>query len=116
MNISGDLTRSTLAMALHGLDAQREAHQHNVSNVETPGFGAKRVDFEDSLRRAMSTGTPLQAGLSTRQTLDPTRLDGNNVRLDRELTALAENGLRQQLVTEALNGQYRLVRAALERG
>lgn len=116
MIIGGDLTRGTLAAALRGLDAQREAHQHNVSNVETPGFRASRVDFEDSLRRAVDLGAPQRAGLSTRQSLDPTRLDGNNVRLDRELTGLAENGLRQQLVTEALNAQYRLVRASLERG
>lgn len=115
MIIGGDLTRSTLAAALRGLDAQREAHQHNVSNVETPGFRAKRVDFEDSLRRALDTRQPHRAAVSSRQTLDPTRLDGNNVRLDRELTGLAENGLRQHLVTEALNAQYRLVRAAMER-
>ena len=116
MIVTNDLTRSTLATALHGLDAQREAHQHNVANVETPGFRAGRVDFEDSLRRAVAQGAPHRAATNARQTLDPTRVDGNNVRLDRELTALAENGLRQQLVTEALNGQYRLVRAALERG
>ncbi|MEZ5227436.1 MAG: hypothetical protein R2710_12390 [Acidimicrobiales bacterium] len=39
--------------------------------------------------------------------LDPTRFDGNNVRLDHEITALEENNLHQQLVTEALNAQYR---------
>jgi flagellar basal-body rod protein FlgB len=116
MIIGGDLTRLTLGAALRGLDAQREAHQHNIANVETPGFRAGHVEFEDSLRRAMTRGTPGQATISTRQSLDPTRIDGNNVRLDREMTALSENGLRQQLVTEALNAQYRMVRAALERG
>lgn len=116
MIIAGDVTRTTLAAALRGLDAQREAYQQNVANVETPGFRAQRVDFEDSLRRALDRGTPQEASLSSRLTLDPTRIDGNNVRLDRELTGLAENGLKQQLVTEALNAQYRLVRAALERG
>jgi flagellar basal-body rod protein FlgB len=114
--LGGDLTRSTLASALRGIDAQREAHQHNVSNVETPGFRATRVQFEDSLRRAVATGDPLRAGMQSHRTQDPTRIDGNNVRLDHELTALAENGLRQQLVTEALNAQYRLLRAPLERG
>lgn len=115
MIVSSDLTRSTLAAALRGLHAQREAHQNNVANVETPGFQAAHIDFEDSLRRAVVQRAPHRADLTSRQTLDPTRVDGNNVRLDRELTALAENGLRQQLVTEALNGQYRLVRATLER-
>jgi flagellar basal-body rod protein FlgB len=116
MILGADLTRSTLATALQGLDAQREAHQHNVSNVETPGFRATRVEFEDALRRAVGTGDPGRAGIRAHRTQDPTRVDGNNVRLDRELTGLAENGLRQQLVTEALNAQYRLLRAPLERG
>lgn len=116
MIIGGDLTRATLASALRGLDAQREVHQHNVSNVETPGFKARKVDFADSLRRAVASGRPERAAVVTQQTQGPTRVDGNNVRLDHELTGLAKNGLDQQLVNEALNGQYRLIRAALERG
>ena len=53
--------------------------------------------------------------VSETNTTDPTRIDGNNVRLDRELTAMTENALKQQLVTEALNAQYRLIRAAVSR-
>jgi len=113
--IISDLTTRTLAQALRGLEAQQEAHQQNIANVETPGYLARRVDFEHSLRRAMETGRPERADLSMTNTVDPTRIDGNNVRLDRELTDLAQNSLRQQLVTEAINHQYRLIRTAIGR-
>jgi flagellar basal-body rod protein FlgB len=113
--IIGDLTTQSLAAALRGLEAQQQAHQQNIANVETPGYLARRVSFEDSLRQAIDRGRPAMAGMSEGNTTDPTKIDGNNVRLDRELTAMTENALKQQLVTEALNAQYRLIRAAVSR-
>lgn len=113
--IIGDQTTQSLAAALRGLEAQQQAYQQNIANVETPGYLAKRVDFEDSLRNAIERGRLDDVGFAQRNTTDPTRIDGNNVRLDYELTAMTENALRQQLVTEALNAQYRLIRTAVSR-
>ncbi len=113
--IIGDLTTQSLTQALKGLEAQQQAHEQNIANVETPGYLARKVDFEQSLRRAINDGRPDRAGLDQTNTTDPTRIDGNNVRLDHELTGLAENSLKQQLVTEALNAQYRLIRTAIAR-
>ena len=113
--IISNLTTQSLAQALRGLEAQQQAHEHNIANVETPGFLAQRVSFEESLRRAIASDRPQQAQVSTTTTTDPTRIDGNNVRLDHELTALAENALRHQLVTTAINHQYRLIRTAIGR-
>ena len=113
--IIGDLTTQSLATALRGLEAQQQAHQQNIANVETPGYLARRVSFEDSLRSAIERGRPTMTAVSETNTTDPTRIDGNNVRLDRELTAMTENALKQQLVTEALNAQYRLIRTAVSR-
>ena len=113
--IISDLTTQSLAQALRGLEAQQQAHEQNIANVETPGFVAQRVSFEDSLRRAIESGRPEQVQTTTSHSREATRIDGNNVRLDHELTGLAQNALRQQLVTEAINHQYRLVRTAIGR-
>ncbi len=113
--IISDLTTQSLAQALRGLEAQQQAHEQNIANVETPGFLAQRVSFEDSLRRAIDKGRPDQFETTASNSLEPTRIDGNNVRLDHELTGLAQNALRQQLVTQAINHQYRLVRTAIGR-
>ena len=51
MIIGGNHTKY-LAAALRGLEAQRQAAEHNIANIETPGFRARRVSFESSLRAA----------------------------------------------------------------
>lgn len=102
-----------LAAALRGLEAQRQAAEHNISNVETPGFRARRVSFEESLRAAMSSDDPSSASISVSQSNAPTRIDGSNVDLGDEVTSLELNALRQQLVTQALNAGYNRLRASL---
>jgi flagellar basal body rod protein FlgB len=54
-------------------------------------------------------------GMTVNRSTDATRPDGNNVRLDKELTAVEANALRQQLMTAALNHTYGRIRAALGR-
>ncbi len=110
-----DLTTQSLAQALRGLDAQRQAHEQNIANIETPGYKAQVVDFSSSLRRAMRNDDVAQAEVEWSTSQLPTRLDGNNVRLDDEVTSLTQNQLHQQLVTQALNARYRLLRTSWER-
>lgn len=104
-----------LATALRGLEAQRQAHEHNIANVETPGFRARRVSFEDSLRAAVSRDDPSASSISTSLSDAPLRIDGSNVDLEDEVTAIELNGLRQQLITEALNARYNRLRASVGR-
>jgi flagellar basal body rod protein FlgB len=113
--IIGGTHTQFLASALRGLDAQREAHEHNISNVETPDFRAREVSFADSLRRAIASDDPTQTVITMNRSLAATRPDGNNVRLDHELTALEENALLQRLMTEAVNDQFGRIRATLGR-
>ncbi len=112
----GDLTTRSLAAALDGLSRRGEAFRDNIANVETPGYLARRVNFETTLRAAMEGGEPSDASFEVTRSLAPTRLNGNNVAVDQELVGLTENGLRGQLVVEALNGKYRAIRTALGSG
>ncbi|MEM7342588.1 MAG: hypothetical protein AAF467_28380 [Actinomycetota bacterium] len=102
-----------LAAALRGLDAQREAAEHNLANIETPGFRARRVSFADSLRDAMAAGDPSLAQVRVHQTRAGNRLDESNVNPTAEITSLELNALQQQLVTEAINSHYDRLRTAL---
>ena len=108
-----DLTTKSLQAALGGLSVRRQAFQDNIANAETPGYLANRVSFEDSLASAMKQGSPLDMATTTGRTTDPTNMNGNNVQVDQELVGLSENQLRSQLVTEALNAKYRLLRTAM---
>ena len=102
-----------LAAALRGLEAQRQAAEHNIANVETPGFRARKVSFEDSLRDALSRRDLSGFGPTTSRSTSPTRIDGSNVNLEDEVTGLERNGLQQSLMTEAVNAWFTRTRATI---
>ena len=98
------------------LSARQRVIANNVANVETPGFIAGRVSFEDSLRAALESGDAGATSVTTRSSADPVNLNGNNVSLDNEVVALTETDLAYQLMIQALNGKFGLVRTAIGRG
>lgn len=98
--------------ALDGLAARQRAIAENVANIQTPGYHAKKVQFEDALARAVSAGTGA-ASATTARSLEPTRMDGNNVNLDSETLLNVDTQLRYQLATQAVDGTFSGVRTAM---
>ena len=43
------VTSAALSSALDGLSARQRAIANNIANVNTPGYTAERVSFEDAL-------------------------------------------------------------------
>ncbi|WP_420452513.1 flagellar basal body rod protein FlgB [Ilumatobacter sp.] len=115
MSIIGisDTATSTLHRALDGLDVRQQTIASNLANLETPGYQARRVSFEDSLRSAASDGDLTRASVSVDPSLAPTRLNGNNVDIDFELLEGSETALRQQLITQGLSAKYAMLRTAI---
>ena len=110
----GDVTMTALHSALSGLSQRQRVTADNIANLQTPGFLAGRVDFESALRGALRGGErPAVSGGSVSRSLEPTRMDGNNVNLDSETVLATETGLRYQLALNALDGKYNLLRSAL---
>ena len=113
----GDVTMSALHTALNGLSLRQRTIADNVANIQTPHFLAGKVDFESSLRAAVeSGGDPSQADPSVARSLEPTRLDGNNVNLDEETLAMSETGLRYSLAVQAVNAKFTRLRTAIGNG
>jgi flagellar basal-body rod protein FlgB len=110
--ISDNTTQALLA-SLRGLDARAAAIKNNIANVETPGYQAHEIDFESSLSEALDNGDPDAASISDSRSLAPTRLNGNNVAIDQQMTQMTETELRHQLAINALNAKYRLLRTAI---
>ncbi len=108
-----DLTAAAIHNALSGLAARQRVLADNVANVETPGFRAGRVDFESSLAAALTSGDPDRATTSTTRSTSSAQPNGNNVSLDEEIVSLTDTGLRYQLMTEAMNQKFRLLRTAM---
>lgn len=109
-----DATMTALHAALSGLQQRQRVTADNIANIQTPGYLAHRTDFESALKTELAGGeTPVVGQSAVTQSLDPTRMDGNNVNLDTEVTIATETGLRYQLALNALDGKYSLLRSAL---
>ena len=108
-----DSTGSAIYAALNGLAARQRVIADNVANVETPNYVAGRVSFEDSLRAAIETGDPGGTSVLTTQSSDPVNPNGNNVSLDKEVVSLTDTDLRYQLMVQAMNQKFGLLRSAL---
>jgi flagellar basal-body rod protein FlgB len=111
-----DIASVTLHQALGSLAARQRVIADNIANIETPGYLAKRVMFEDMLRTAVAAGSPGSARPATARSLEPTRLNGNNVNLDHETLSNVDTGLRYQLMLRALDGKYGLLRDVIRGG
>lgn len=106
------VTFTALSSALDGLSLRQRAIADNIANINTPDYHAKRVQFEQALAQAVDAGTG-RASATVGESLEPTRLNGNNVNLDTETLSSIDTMLRYQFATQAVNGSFASVRTAL---
>ena len=106
------VTSAALSSALDGLALRQRTIANNIANVNTPGYQAQRVSFEDALAQSVQNGDG-RAAASTARSLEPTRLDGNNVNLDTETVSNIDTVLRYQFAAQAAAGADSKMRAAL---
>ena len=107
------VTSAALVSALDGLSQRQRAIADNIANVQTPGYRAQRVSFEDDLARAVDQGDSPAVTATTATSLEPTRLDGNNVNLDTETMSSVDTTLRYQLALRAVDSEFSVMRAAM---
>jgi flagellar basal-body rod protein FlgB len=128
-----DKSLQTLSTALDGLATRQRAIGNNMANVDTPGFKASQVSFEQALTNAnqgsqttlalvtsnpqhIPTGAGGQAISSTTSKDTSQRLDGNNVDLEKEMTSLAETSLNYQSTARVVSLKLSLLRSAITEG
>jgi flagellar basal-body rod protein FlgB len=110
-----DLSSSSLRVAVAGLSARQSAIANNIANIETPGYRARKVEFEQALQHAVEHGdSPAGVSPSTLSSLEPTRLNGSNVNLDEETLSHIDTTMRYQLTMRALDSKYSMLRDAIK--
>jgi flagellar basal-body rod protein FlgB len=97
-----DTTMTAIGSALSGLAARQRVIADNIANINTPGYQARRVEFEDALRSALADGGDAAVTPQVARSLEPTRLDGNNVNLDDETLDNVDTGLRYSLMRASM--------------
>jgi flagellar basal-body rod protein FlgB len=127
--ILGSKSNAVLESALRGLWQRQRAILHNIANEDTPGFRAKRVEFESILQREIISAR--RDGLSKRDSVrrlgtvapmeyeqggTPGRADGNNVDIDSEYLELARVQIQYEAVQQRINGYYSNLRYVITGG
>jgi flagellar basal-body rod protein FlgB len=102
-----------LTSALNGLSLRQRAIADNIANVNTPGYTAQRVKFEEALAESVSRRDG-DVTATTERSLEPTQLNGNNVNLDTETLSNIETVLRYQFAAQAVNGEFTAMRTVLK--
>jgi flagellar basal-body rod protein FlgB len=132
MNPLENRTERLLQAALTGLTARQRVISNNIANVDTPGFKAARVTFEDQLRRYLQRADTLPLTPPTSGTALPgsgqlvpevipdeqttRRLDGNNVDIEAELLALAETNVTYDALTRLMANRFQTLRTIITEG
>jgi flagellar basal-body rod protein FlgB len=132
-SILSDSTLRIAQRALDGLSVRRDVIGQNVANVDTPGYRAQQVSFENVLSDATrsNSGTLKMAVTNTAHKAKSTnsssdlvkvsprnggsvRADGNNVDIDQELTELTETGIRYETISTSVSNKFSLMKALAE--
>ena len=106
---------------------RNEVITNNLANVSTPGYKRKDIQFESYLMSALLGDGSLDKRVAQAKlnTLDATvytdradlsyRLDGNNVDIDTESAALAQNQIRYYTLLDSMTQEFNRIMTVLAR-
>ena len=103
-----------LAKAIRYTGIRHEVIANNIANLDTPGFKARDLRFEDHLRAVLSQqkSSP-EPTLMIVDTTDQQRLDGNTVSLDREMVKMSQNAILHNSYLQLLKAKFRMLETAM---
>jgi flagellar basal-body rod protein FlgB len=126
---------NTLQKGLNASWLRNEVISNNIANVDTPGFKASRVRFEDLMASAVENGADSGTGMevtnerhiqggqaSAFEQVEPeiitdettsVRLDGNNVNIENEMVELAKNSIEYYATVSKINSEFRKLNTAI---
>ena len=126
-----DGTSLLLRQGLSGLTRRQELIANNLANMDTPGYRAADVPFEQVLDRQirqsgdipmlMTADLHMNGGTSQLARMETTmgaamREDGNGVDVDYEMSRLAETTIQFNAVTQLFAARMALLRSAVTDG
>ncbi|WP_027963181.1 flagellar basal body rod protein FlgB [Halalkalibacillus halophilus] len=122
----------TIQNLQRGMDYASTKNQtigQNIANVDTPGYKAKSVSFNDFFNEAQANieatrTNPKHIPFSDHQSSKAISSlrditynnNGNSVDLDKQMNELAKNQLYYEALTERVNGKFNSIQTALGGG
>lgn len=127
-----DKTLNALTTALNFREMRQELISSNIANANTPGFKAKKLDFEEALTRALDVdgqmkmnatdGRHYNVGGGGFNNLEPEVYDdpngvvsenGNTVDVEAEMSRMAENKLMYDALVQLINKKMGIMKYAI---
>src|SRR5438093_6670365 len=118
-NVLFDPTIEGLARTLTLHQQRHEVLASNLANVETPGYRARELDFQDVLKEAFDSGgggerAEGRASTVVEDKTAPRRADGNTVDMDMQMAKLNANGTSYLALARILGRRVALLRQAID--
>ena len=129
-----DKTMNGLQTALTMRQIKQNVTSANIANAETPGYQAKKVDFENALERALdldglrdmstTSGDHMTVGGHTAKVAPEIynnpdgaiNNDGNTVDLEKEMATLSENAIMYKAALQLINKKLAALKYAASEG
>ena len=111
-----DINLDLLARMMDVQLLRSQVHRVNLANVNTPGYTAQAVAFEDAFRQAL-----VRDGAGAALAVDPVivqprstmaKLDGNDVSTDRETVELAKAQMLYNAFAVMTHGRLKMLETA----
>lgn len=126
-SLFSDISTRTAKVALDGLSLRQQAISRNLSNIDTPGYKAETINFQEALDRLVDRGGALRLNQTNKRHMNTAefqelfmlnmrdggtdRADGNNVDVDVEMTDMSEVGVQYQAVSQAISKKLLLLKS-----
>ena len=125
-SLFSDISTRVSKIALDGLSLRQQAVSRNLANIDTPGYKAETVNFQDTLNRLVDKGSLLPLSTTDASHQDTAssesgfsfalrsggteRADQNNVDVDVEMTDMSEAGIQYQALSQAVSKKLLLLK------
>ncbi len=112
-----------LESALQASIKRNDVIQHNIANVDVPGYKKKTVLFEDALQKAIQNYK--ETGRLDLSSVTPTtvfqyknynyRIDKNNVDIEVEMVDLYQNAVKYDVMAQGVISNYKRINLAVSK-
>jgi flagellar basal-body rod protein FlgB len=100
----------------HAIEYAHQSHQatgQNIANLNTPGYKAIEVPFEQLIQK-IDSNQSANSHYNVSQVSGLTqRMDGNNVDVDYEIAQMKKNALAHQTLTQLLGSKMGILKQSI---
>lgn len=107
-----------LEAGLRAESLRQKAIAHNIANLETPGYRAVGIKFEELIAKALKSDSDIDPRQIEPEIHElnqtPVKSNGNDVSLEAEIGGMIKNTLRHTAYIRLLNKKYQQLQLAID--